>query len=184
MEYTFYKLSIAGKCYVGSTENFDRRIVIHKSRCYNEKDKKHNCKLYQYMRQNGGFEKVDIMIIDKIIYNNKDEARQMETNFMLSFNAELNSVYPKRSKKERYEANKESITKQRHNFYQENRERLCLKDRERYEKNKESVKERVKKYREENREKISEKLKEKVACDICSKMICKGYISKHKKSQH
>jgi hypothetical protein len=25
------------------------------------------------MRQNGGFEKVDIMIIDKIIYNNKDE---------------------------------------------------------------------------------------------------------------
>jgi predicted GIY-YIG superfamily endonuclease len=30
MEYTFYKLSIAGKCYVGSTTDFDRRIVIHK----------------------------------------------------------------------------------------------------------------------------------------------------------
>jgi hypothetical protein len=96
------------------------------------------------MRQNGGFEKVDIMIIDKIIYNNKDESRQMETNFMLSFNAELNSVYPKRSKKERYEANKESITKQRHNFYQENRERLCLKDRENTRKIKKALKKELK----------------------------------------
>jgi hypothetical protein len=36
--------------------------------------------------------KLDIMIIDKIIYNNKEQAREMETKFMLSFNAELNMV--------------------------------------------------------------------------------------------
>jgi hypothetical protein len=28
------------------------------------------------MRQNGGFEKVDIMIIDKIIYNNKEKRKK------------------------------------------------------------------------------------------------------------
>tara|TARA_B110000503_G_C6876316_1_gene300789 strand:- start:27 stop:581 length:555 start_codon:yes stop_codon:yes gene_type:complete len=184
MEYTFYKLSIGDKCYVGSTENFNNRMSQHKCRCYSEKDKKYNCKVYQYMRQNGGFEKVDIMIIDKIIYNNKEQSLDMETKYMLMFNAELNSVYPKRSKKERYETNKESILEKRHKFYQENKERLSLKDKEKYEKNKESVKERVKKYREENREKISEKLKEKVACDICSKMMSKGYVSAHKKLQH
>jgi predicted GIY-YIG superfamily endonuclease len=31
MEYTFYKLSIAGKCYVGSTTDFENRMKNHTS---------------------------------------------------------------------------------------------------------------------------------------------------------
>ena len=158
MEFTFYKLQIGNKCYVGSTENFKHRMSQHKCRCYNEKDKKHNCKVYQYIRQNNGWENVKVMIIDKIIYNDKDEAREMETKFMLMFNAELNSKYPKRSQKDYVEANKEKIAKQR--------------------------KEPSKEYYEANKEKIAERNKEKVACDICGKTLKKYCMSKHKKSQH
>jgi hypothetical protein len=184
MEYTFYKLSIAGKCYVGSTENFDARMKHHTSSCNNEGGRIYHLKVYQYMRQNGGFEKVDIMIIDKIIYNNKDEAREMETKFMLMFNAELNGCYPKRSEKEWRETNKESITKQRRNFYQENKERLNKRTQQYYEEHKKEIAETTRKYREANKEKIKQHKSEKVVCDICSKMISRSHLSRHKKTQH
>ena len=153
MEYTFYKLSIAGKSYIGSTNDFNGRIRKHKYDCNNS-----NCKVYQYMRQNGGFEKVNIIIIDKIIYNYKEQAREMETNFMLSFNAELNSCYPKRSKKEYIEQHKE--------------------------KNVEYHKQYDKEYIKKNKQIIAEKRKVKIACDICSKIMSKSNLLRHKKNIH
>jgi predicted GIY-YIG superfamily endonuclease len=36
MEYTFYKLQIGDKCYVGSTIDFKHRMKLHKHNCYNE----------------------------------------------------------------------------------------------------------------------------------------------------
>ena len=158
MEYTFYKLDIGNKCYVGSTIDFPNRIQKHSTRYKCETSKEYNLKVYQCMRQNNGWENVKVMIIDKIIYNDKDEAREMETKFMLMFNAELNSKYPKRSQKDYVEANKEKIAKQR--------------------------KEPSKEYYEANKEKIAERNKEKVACDICGKTLKKYCMSKHKKSQH
>jgi hypothetical protein len=169
MEYTFYKLSIADKCYIGSTTNFDNRMKNHKNRCNNENNKKNNYKVYQYIRDNGNWENVKVMIIDKIIYNNKEQALDIETKFMLSFNAELNTQYPKRSKKERYETNKQSIIEKQKQYNEENREKVI---------------ERKKEYYENNKQKISEKQKEKITCDICSKLISRSHIARHKKTQH
>jgi hypothetical protein len=163
MEYTFYKLQIGDKCYVGSTIDFKHRMDCHKHNCNNKNSKKYNYKVYQYMRQNGGFEKVDIMIIDKIIYNNKEQALDIETKFMLSFNAELNTQYPKRSQKEWKNDNKESVAKQKQQYYEEHKDKW-------------------KESRERNRDKINERKREKVACDICGKMSSKGHISRHKKT--
>ena len=106
MEYTFYKLSIGDKCYVGSTTNFKHRMRLHKYSCYTEHRKEYNKPLYILIRENK-WEDIEVMIIDKIIYNHKREAEEMETNFMLSFNAELNVRYPKRNHREYYEANKD-----------------------------------------------------------------------------
>ena len=173
MEYTFYKLDIGNKCYVGSTIDFPNRIQKHSTRYKCETSKEYNLKIYQCMRQNGGWEKVKVMIIDKIIYNNKDEARQMETKFMLNFNAELNDRYPKRSNHEYYEANKENILEYHKKYREENKEAIAIKDKERH-----------KIHYEKNREKISEIRKEKIACDLCGKMMRKDSIYKHKKSIH
>tara|TARA_R110000823_G_scaffold36942_1_gene100593 strand:- start:152 stop:640 length:489 start_codon:yes stop_codon:yes gene_type:complete len=150
MEYTFYKLSIANKCYVGSTTNLHRRMSRHKTRCNNEKDKNYHLKVYQYIRENGCWNDVEITIIETNKCD-KGEALDLETTLMLRDDAELNSRYPKRSLKDYYETNKQSIL----------------------EKNKE--------YREKNREKIKEKNKEKITCDICSKIINKRHIARHRK---
>jgi hypothetical protein len=48
----------------------------------------------------------------------------------------------------------------------------------------EEIKTNGKNTREKNRDKINERKREKVACDICGKMMRRGHISRHKKSQH
>ena len=150
MEFTFYKLSIAEKCYVGSTTDLYNRMKSHKCACNKENHKL----LYQYMRQNGGWENVKVMIIDKIIYNHKREAEEMETKFMLMFNAELNSCYPKRSLKEWYEANKESQNERGRKYYQENKDKLLKRHKEYNEENKDKIIIQKKEYREKNKEAI------------------------------
>jgi len=196
MEYTFYKLSIADKCYVGSTIVFNDRMRTHKRNCKNENHKEYNLKVYKYIRDNGGFEKVNVMIIDKIIYNDKDAAREMETKFMLSFEAELNSQYPKRTSKEWYETNKQYKLEKQKQYREENKQKIAEKRKQFYEENKQKIAEKHKQYREENKQKIAEKNKqyyketraekraEKIACDICGKMMRKEYIKRHKLSQH
>ena len=105
MECTFYKIQVGNECYVGSNKDFKIRLQKHKSSCCNKKDKHREIKLYKSIRE-VGWDNIDIMIIDKIIYNCKIEALDMETKYMTMFDAKLNMVYPKRSKEEYYEANK------------------------------------------------------------------------------
>tara|TARA_B110000977_G_C10842405_1_gene402570 strand:- start:202 stop:738 length:537 start_codon:yes stop_codon:yes gene_type:complete len=168
MEYTFYKLSIADKCYIGSTTHFNNRMKDHKSVCSNENSRDYNYKVYQYIRENGCWNDVEITIIDKIICL-KREAEDIETKFMLRDGAELNSVYPKRSKKEYIEQHKEKYVEYHKQLYKDNKQQIL---------------ERCKEYREKNKEKIKEKNKIKITCDICSKMLSRSHIARHKKIIH
>ena len=129
MEYTFYKLSIADKCYIGSTNDFNGRVKEHKSNCNNENGKKYNFKVYQYIRENGCWNDVDITIIETKQCN-KDEALDFETKFMLSLNAELNSRYPKRSAKEWREANKEYQKQYDKEYRKNNKEKISERGKE------------------------------------------------------
>jgi len=96
MEYTFYKIQVGNECYVGSTEDFKSTLKRHQSNCNCETCRDYNIKVYKSIREIG-WDKIDVMIVDKMIYNSKREAKDMETKYMLMFNAKLNSCYPKRS---------------------------------------------------------------------------------------
>ena len=194
MEYTFYKIQVGNECYVGSTKNFKNRLQKHKSNCHNEKNRGYNIKVYKSIRE-VGWDKVDFMIIDKIIYNSKHEAFDMETKYMLMFDAKLNCCYPKRSTKEYYEANKERIAEsakeyresnqemireRKKKYYDENRDKVLKHKQEYYEANKEEKLEKRKQYYEANKE----KMKEKIPCQICDKMLRKDCMKKHIKKIH
>ena len=43
------------ECYVGHTTNFKQRKIEHKFACCNENSKSYNCKVYSFIRDNGGF---------------------------------------------------------------------------------------------------------------------------------
>jgi hypothetical protein len=78
--------------YVGHTTNFVQRKYAHKMSSLNENLNK--CKLYEVIRNNGGWNNWTMEIVN--FFNCKDhyEARQKEQDYFVSLNASLNSVEP------------------------------------------------------------------------------------------
>ena len=194
MEYTFYKIQVGNECYVGSTKDFKSRMSGHKHSCHHDKDTNYNYEVYKSIRELG-WDKIEVMVIDKMIYNYKHEAFDMETKYMNIFDAKLNSRYPKRSAKEYYEANKEKISEKDRKYYEANKEKISERERKYYEANKEKVLKQRQKYYEAIKEKKlekrkqyyeanKEKMKEKNPCEICNKCLRRDTMKNHMKSQH
>ena len=80
--------------YVGHTTNFVQRKYAHKDSCVNEKSSNHKCKLYETIRQKGGWSNWKMEIIN--FFNCKDhyEARIKEQESFVLLNANLNSIEP------------------------------------------------------------------------------------------
>jgi len=80
--------------YVGHTTNFIQRKHAHKQCCINNKSSNYNCKLYQVIRNNGGWTNWSMEIVN--FFNCKDhyEARKKEQEYFELLHATLNSIEP------------------------------------------------------------------------------------------
>ena len=80
--------------YVGHTTNFVQRKHAHKQNCINDKASNYKYKLYEVIRDNGGWNNWRMEIVN--FFNCKDhyEARIKEQEYFVSLNATLNSVEP------------------------------------------------------------------------------------------
>ena len=94
--YTFYKIFKNGcECYIGSTKDLKVRIRKHKYNCNTEfykngnKNKMYNLKVYQYIRNNGGFDAFDVEVLETK-YCSKVEAEIYEGELMKIHNSTLN----------------------------------------------------------------------------------------------
>ena len=85
--------------YVGHTTNFVQRKHSHKNNCVNEKSSSHKCKLYEIIRQHGGWSNWKMEIIHFFNCNNQQEAKQKEQEYFELLNANLNSIEPLTQKK-------------------------------------------------------------------------------------
>jgi hypothetical protein len=88
------KDSIVNDVYVGHTTNFVQRKHSHKQSCINDKSPNHNCKLYEVIRNNGGWNNWKMEIINFFNCQDHYEARQKEQEYFISLNATLNSIEP------------------------------------------------------------------------------------------
>lgn len=107
----FYKivcrdLSITD-CYIGSTTDFTKRKYSHKTRCNNENDSHYNIPLYQFIRQNQGWNNFDMVLIETGSFENSLEVHKHERALIEALGASINARVPSRSKKEQYINNKE-----------------------------------------------------------------------------
>ena len=141
--------------YVGSTCNFVKRKCQHKHDCYNEK---RNLKIYQMIRENGGWESFNMTQIAKYPCEDYLEARQEEERIRRELNANMNS--------QRCFSTKE-----------ENKEKCKEYRKEHIEK----YKEYMKKYNQEHSEKYKEANKEKVQCE-CGYVGLKCNLTRHKQT--
>jgi hypothetical protein len=146
--------------YVGSTTDFVKRKCNHKTCCNNEKNRDHNEKKYQYIRENGGWDCFNMIEIEKYPCNDGNEARAREEYWRCHFNANLNSQKSIRTKEELiiYQKEYDKI------YYENNKEKIAKYQKEYNKKYKEEVKEKQKVYNkiyyENNKEKILEYQKE------------------------
>ena len=145
--------------YVGSTTDFIRRKGQHKSDCNNEKSKKYNRKVYQTIRQNGGWDNFSMVEIEKHPCNDSNEARTRERYYFELLNASLNTIYPNRNNKAYYEQNKNDVLKRCKIYYEANKEMVAIWGKQYREANKEKISEQRKEYREANKEIIAERKK-------------------------
>lgn len=193
--------------YIGHTTDFTDRKYKHKHSCNNENNKNYNLYVYQFIRENGGWINWDMVEIEKIKCIDKFDATKKERYWIEFYNAELNSVIPNRTNKERYTVNKEIILIKAKEYREENKEKIAEYKKDFYELNKEEILEYHKEYYKENTEKILDyqkqystknqdkikdykkkyreenidKIKEKMTC-ICGSICRKDSINRHEQS--
>ena len=80
--------------YVGYTTNFVQRKYAHKICCTNSTTNISNCKLYQVIRNNGGWDNWKMEIIDVINCNDIYDAKKKEQDYVVLLKATLNNVEP------------------------------------------------------------------------------------------
>jgi hypothetical protein len=192
--------------YVGSTTDFNRRMYIHKSVCNNPNTKEYNLKVYRFIRENGGFENWDFIVVEKYPCENDIEKLKREMYWCDELHSTLNTYRPIlteeqrleyrkdyreknreqiiEKKKEYREKNRELINEKRKEYREKNREMLVEKNKEHYKKHKEQFAEKGKVYREKNKERLAERMKEKILCPKCGKEMRRDSISAHIKRVH
>ena len=80
--------------YVGHTTNFVQRKHSHKQSCLNVKSNNYTCKLYEVIRDNGGWNNWKMEIINFFKCKDHYEARTKEQEYFISLDATLNSIEP------------------------------------------------------------------------------------------
>ena len=140
--------------YIGHTTNMVKRKFSHKSVCNNPNDKEYNFKKYQFIRENGGWDNWEMVLVEKYPCNDVHEEKTRERYWITELKAKLNTDMPNRTPKEYREDNKEYI-KEWFKNYDQNPER---------------------------KQKRKEKDCQKITCD-CGKIISKHSLHYHRKSK-
>ena len=86
--------------YIGSTTNFTNRKRHHKEACIYEKDKHYRYKVYEFIRNNGGWENWSMIEIEKFSCKDKNELFARERHFYESLKPSLNMRFPQMNKSE------------------------------------------------------------------------------------
>ncbi len=138
--------------YVGSTTDFTRRKAQHKRVCNNTNDKSYNLKLYSLIRNNGGFDCFNMIIIKEFPCSNKREAEAEEDKVIREARANMNG--------QRAFVTPEDVKEQSKQHYELNKEYILEREKQHYELNKEHILERRKQYRLEHKDEIAERIKQ------------------------
>ena len=107
--------------YVGSTTNFRKRKNQHKECCTNVNSKKHAYPVYNYIRENGGWENWDMVQVAEVIAKDKRELHATERQYVERLGATLNRQVPTKTRKQYYDDHKNEIIDRVKKYYQDHK---------------------------------------------------------------
>ena len=143
--------------YIGHTTDFASRKSKHKQSCLNDNNKvKHNYLVYRFIRENGGWDNWDMILIETRRCENELDALRTERDFIERLGSTLNRSIPTRPAQERNKA-----------YYEQNRNKILDYCKTYREEHKDKKNEYNRKYRIDNKETLNEKMKLRCVCDIC-----------------
>ena len=175
--------------YVGHTTDFKTRKGCHKRVCNNSNDKQHNRSLYNCIREYGGWENWDMVLIETKALNNSLEARKREREHIEDLKPSLNEINAYRSseelkqyKKQWTKDNEENVKDYKHNWHLNNRDRLTEIKRAKYQENKEEQIYKAKKYYQDN---IEERraVRNRLCCCDCGDDYTYANKRRHERSK-
>ena len=143
MEYTFYTIICKDEnitdCYVGSTNNFNNRKSRHKTSCNNPSVKEYPYKIYQFIRENGGFDNFKFVELEKQFCETEYDRLIRERYWIETLNATLNTQIPSRTRKEYNETNKEQISLYKKEYNETNKDKINQQKKEYYKTNRDKI---------------------------------------------
>jgi len=110
--------------YVGHTTDFARRKRGHKTVCSNQSNKNYNLNIYQYIRENGGWDNFDMVLIERRPCVDVLDAKRIERSYIEQFQANLNHSVPSRTREEWAKDNKDHLKEYKHQWHLENQETI------------------------------------------------------------
>jgi hypothetical protein len=170
-DYTIYKITLSdGYCYVGSTNNFRKRVNYHLSDCYNSKSHVYNIPLYKHIRDNHiDFNRTCFTVLERIENYTKIDALKLEEKYRKEFEVLLGGNI--------LNGMRAYITKEEEKEYYKEYNKVYRQT------NKEERAEYNRVYRQTNKEKILEQSKQPWDCVICNVTITKGSKARHCRTQ-
>ncbi len=148
------------ECYVGQSTNLIKRRNKHKSCCTNSNCKEYSYPVYSFIRENGGFDNWEVILIEYYTCNNREEASARERYWKEFYNATLNVYVPGRGQKEYYQHNIDKILEYKKEYYQNNINKILEYNKEYYQNNVDKILGNSKEYYQNNVDKILEQKKE------------------------
>ena len=145
-------------CYVGHTTDFTKRKNSHKTRCLNINNKKHNIYLYQFIRENGGWDNWDMVYTESRTCRNSLEAKRIEREITENLKANLNVRKAFQAPDEKIEGKKiwrDNNPEYNKQYYQEHKEEHNARSKKYREENPGKMKEYKKKWYEKNKKNVN-----------------------------
>jgi hypothetical protein len=172
--------------YIGYSTNFNRRKREHKYNCLNPKSKRHHFPIYKHIRENGGYDKFEFVVLeqsnDNIKFKECEYTAKYGLNNLLNVAGGNTGLSVKEYKKIYHEKNKERDNEKSRAYRLANKEQIKENKKAHYLAKKEEINEYYKEYYQANKEQINENAKEKFNCE-CGSIISKGAKYNHFRSK-
>lgn len=167
-------------CYIGKTNDFKRRKLQHKHLCNNSKTKHYNYKLYQLIREFGGWDAFEMVEIKAGL--DADEAKDLEATLFRQLKPYMNTQYPGRTMGQYLEDNKERLAVQQVMKTYNNPEKAKAIWTKNNERRREIINKQMREHYKKNKVEILKKEKTKYKC-VCGAYICHRNRKNHNKTQ-
>ena len=168
--------------YIGSTTNPSRRKCAHKYSCNSSQSKLYNLKVYQFIRNSGGWENWTMIELERYCAKDRLDLLKRERYWIENERSTLNCDIPTRTKYEWTKDNKEKIIVKQGEYRKANKENIAKYNYEYYKANKENIDKYHYEYYKANKDKIRVQKSEKVKCE-CGSIISRYGLSTHRKSK-